>query len=142
MALYEAGYGSSRGLYARAPEQLGMTPGAYRRGGQGMVIHTIIVDSPLGRLLIGATERGVCSVCLGDEDAKLTAALRAEYPAARIEEDGLTMDEVVEAFLRYLPQQGAVYAEVTRWPDAPFWARRRGEAPKPGPPLRPSAETA
>ncbi len=105
MALYEAGYGSSRGLYARAPEQLGMTPGAYRRGGQGMVIHTIIVDSPLGRLLIGATERGVCSVCLGDEDAKLTAALRAEYPAARIEEDGLTMDEVVEAFLRYLAGQ-------------------------------------
>ncbi|MFN8472360.1 MAG: bifunctional DNA-binding transcriptional regulator/O6-methylguanine-DNA methyltransferase Ada [Anaerolineae bacterium] len=105
MALYEAGYGSSRGLYERAPGQLGMTPGAYRRGGQGMVIHTIIVDSPLGRLLIGATERGVCSVCLGEEDEKLTAALRAEYPAARIEEDGLAMDDVVAAFLRYLGGQ-------------------------------------
>ncbi|MFN8499113.1 MAG: bifunctional DNA-binding transcriptional regulator/O6-methylguanine-DNA methyltransferase Ada [Anaerolineae bacterium] len=105
MALYEAGYGSTRGLYERSSSQLGMTPGAYRRGGQGMVIHTAIVDSPLGRLLIGATERGVCSVCLGDEDTKLTAALRAEYPAAHIEEDGLAMDEVVAAFLRYLAGQ-------------------------------------
>ena len=83
-ALYEAGYGSSRGLYERAPSQLGMTPGAYRRGGRGMDIHYTMLGSPLGRLLVAATERGVCSVCLGDSAAALEAAMRAEYPAARI----------------------------------------------------------
>jgi AraC family transcriptional regulator of adaptative response/methylated-DNA-[protein]-cysteine methyltransferase len=67
-ALYEAGYGSSRSLYERAPEQLGMTPATYRRGGRGMEIAYATVDSPLGRLLVAGTERGICAVSLGDAD--------------------------------------------------------------------------
>ncbi len=90
-ALYEAGYGSSSRLYERAPVRLGMTPATYRRGGRGMRIRYAIVTSPLGRLLVGATERGLCAVSLGDSDVRLTAALRAEYPEAdlRRDEDGL-----------------------------------------------------
>ena len=38
-ALYDVGYGSSSRLYERAHAQLGMTPGAYRRGGKGMYIN-------------------------------------------------------------------------------------------------------
>src|SRR3989449_5256710 len=41
-----------------------------------------IVDSPVGRLLVAATERGICSVKLGDSDAALVAALRREFPEA------------------------------------------------------------
>lgn len=81
-ALYEAGYGSSSRLYERAPAHLGMTPAAYGRGGAGMQIHYTIVDSPLGRLLVGATERGISALYLGESDATLRAALRKEYPAA------------------------------------------------------------
>jgi AraC family transcriptional regulator, regulatory protein of adaptative response / methylated-DNA-[protein]-cysteine methyltransferase len=81
-ALYEAGYGSSSRLYERAPSHLGMTPAAYGRGGAGMEIHYTIVDSPLGRLLVGATDRGVSALYLGESDATLRAALRQEYPAA------------------------------------------------------------
>ena len=81
-ALYEAGYGSSSRLYERAPSHLGMTPAAYGRGGAGMQIHYAIVDSPLGRLLVGATDRGVSAIYLGESDATLRAALRKEYPAA------------------------------------------------------------
>ncbi len=90
-ALYDAGYGSSSRLYERAPGRLGMTPATYRRGGQGMRIRYTIVTSPLGRLLVGATHRGLCAVCLGDSDTRLTAALRAEYPKADLhpDEDGL-----------------------------------------------------
>lgn len=87
-ALYDAGYGSSSRLYEQATGRLGMTPGTYRRGGQGMRIGYTIVDSPLGRLLVGATDAGVCAVCLGDDDTALEAALRAEYPAAEIRRDG------------------------------------------------------
>jgi AraC family transcriptional regulator of adaptative response/methylated-DNA-[protein]-cysteine methyltransferase len=86
-ALYDAGYGSSSRLYERAPAQLGMTPGAYQRGGQGMEIGYIIVDSPLGRLLVGATSRGVSAVAIGDDDSELERSLRAEYPAATIVRD-------------------------------------------------------
>src|SRR4051794_29053499 len=85
--IYDVGYSSSSRLYERAPEQLGMTPTAYRKGGAGMQISFTIVESPLGRLLVGATERGVCAVSLGDSDAYLESALRREYPAAHIHRD-------------------------------------------------------
>jgi len=81
-ALYEAGYGSSSRLYERAPAHLGMTPAEYGRGGGGMQIHYTIVDSPLGRLLVGATARGISALYLGESDAKLRDALCKEYPAA------------------------------------------------------------
>src|SRR5580700_11931827 len=86
-ALYEAGFGSSRGLYERAPSQLGMTPGTYRQGGAGMQIHYTIVDSPLGRLLVAATDRGISALYLGEKDVPLKAALQKEYPRAEIDSD-------------------------------------------------------
>jgi AraC family transcriptional regulator, regulatory protein of adaptative response / methylated-DNA-[protein]-cysteine methyltransferase len=91
-ALYEAGYGSSSRLYERAPGHLGMTPAAYGRGGQGMHIRYAIVSSPLGRLLVGATDRGISALYLGESDAALRAELRKEYPRAE-----LTSDAHVEA---------------------------------------------
>jgi len=86
-ATYEAGFGSSSRLYERASGQLGMTPATYRRGGRGMDIGYSIVDCALGRLLVAATERGVCAVSLGDSDAVLEAALHAEYPNALVHQD-------------------------------------------------------
>ena len=84
-AMYDAGYGSSRSLYEKSSAHLGMTPATYGRGGRGMrIIYTIAVCA-LGRLLVAATERGVCSVALGDSDAELAGALLAEYPNASID---------------------------------------------------------
>jgi AraC family transcriptional regulator of adaptative response/methylated-DNA-[protein]-cysteine methyltransferase len=83
-ALYDAGFGSSSRLYERAPSQLGMTPATYRRGGQGMQISYTLVASPLGRLLVAATQRGISALYLGDNDAKLEAELAKEYPNAEI----------------------------------------------------------
>jgi AraC family transcriptional regulator of adaptative response/methylated-DNA-[protein]-cysteine methyltransferase len=87
MALYEVGYGSSRGLYERAGGQLGMTPATYRCGGRGMRLRYALANCPLGRLLLAATERGVSAVYLGDTDAPLERALLREYPAAAVERD-------------------------------------------------------
>src|SRR6202162_1038195 len=84
-ALYDAGYSSSSRLYERSPSQLGMTPATYRQGGAGMQIHYTIVDSPLGRLLVGATDRGISALYLGEKDAGLESALRTEYPRAEID---------------------------------------------------------
>src|SRR5207302_2979135 len=82
-----AGYGSSSRFYERAVPKLGMSPSAYRRGGAGMSIKYTIVDSPLGRLLVGATPRGVCAVAMGASDRELEQALGREYPAASIAAD-------------------------------------------------------
>jgi AraC family transcriptional regulator of adaptative response/methylated-DNA-[protein]-cysteine methyltransferase len=104
-ALYDAGYGSSRGLYEQALGQLGMTPATYRRRGGGMQIGYTIVDSPLGRLLVAATERGLCAVYPGDSDAALEAALRREYPAAGITAADGRLGPWVAAILRHLEGQ-------------------------------------
>jgi AraC family transcriptional regulator of adaptative response/methylated-DNA-[protein]-cysteine methyltransferase len=59
-----------------------MTPAKYRAGGKGVRISWVSVPSPLGRMMIGATDRGLCFVQFGDTDAELLAMLQAEYPAA------------------------------------------------------------
>ena len=84
-ATYEAGYGSSSRLYSQSDARLGMTPATYRRGGRGMHITFSTASTSLGRLLVGVTERGVCAVAIGDEDAALERELRDEYPNASIE---------------------------------------------------------
>jgi AraC family transcriptional regulator of adaptative response/methylated-DNA-[protein]-cysteine methyltransferase len=101
-AMYDAGYGSSSRLYEKASEQLGMTPATYRRGGKGMRINYTIVDCYLGRMMVAATERGICAVSFGDSDAGLAASLKAEYPAAAISQDETDLSEWVRELLHYL----------------------------------------
>ncbi len=86
-AVLDAGYGSSSRFYERAAPMFGMPPSVYRRGGAGMSIRYTIVPSPLGRLLVGATPRGVCAVAMGASNAELETALAHEYPAAGISAD-------------------------------------------------------
>jgi AraC family transcriptional regulator of adaptative response/methylated-DNA-[protein]-cysteine methyltransferase len=81
-ALYEAGYGSSGRAYEDAPSRLGMTPGAYQRGGAGASVRYASAPTPLGQLLVAATARGVCFVAVGDSDADLEQALHRDLPAA------------------------------------------------------------
>ena len=83
-AIYEAGYGSPSRVYESPATGRGMSPSNYRRGGAGMRIGFAIVDSPLGHVLIAATENGVCSVRLGDNRATLERELRQEYREADI----------------------------------------------------------
>lgn len=83
-ALYAAGYGSSSRLYEHGQTALGMTPGAYRRGGAGVTIGWTTVPSTLGLLLVATTTHGVCAVYLGDTEAQLLEALQQEFPRATI----------------------------------------------------------
>ena len=109
-AIHEAGYGSASRVYERSDARLGMPPGAYRSGGRGMVIRFGTVASPFGRLLVGATERGLCAVALGDDDKQLEASLRAEYPAATIERGLEGLEAPVAALIRYLGGEDALDA--------------------------------
>lgn len=102
-ASLEAGYGSSRALYEQAQAGLGMTPGEYRRGGQGLDIGYTIVESALGRVLVAATEQGVCAVALGETSDELVTGLNDEFPnAAVIERDDEALRAWVEPIVRYL----------------------------------------
>src|SRR6185437_15385681 len=84
-AIYDAGYGSSSRVYERADAHLGMTPKQYRNGGSNLIITYTMVDSPAGKIMIGATDRGICFVQFGRGQEDLLRALEAEYPAALLE---------------------------------------------------------
>jgi AraC family transcriptional regulator of adaptative response/methylated-DNA-[protein]-cysteine methyltransferase len=101
-ATYEAGFGSSSRVYERADRALGMTPAAYRKGGAGMRITYTIVASPFGKLLVGATERGVCAVALGDSDAALVRALEQDFPRAEIRRGDDVHREWVEEIVGHI----------------------------------------
>jgi AraC family transcriptional regulator of adaptative response/methylated-DNA-[protein]-cysteine methyltransferase len=104
-AMLDAGYGSSSRFYERAVPKLGMMPSVYRRGGAGMTIRFVIVDSPnasLGRLLVAATERGVCAVAMAASDGDLMQLLAREYPAASIVADPGALGEWTRAILAHL----------------------------------------
>jgi AraC family transcriptional regulator of adaptative response/methylated-DNA-[protein]-cysteine methyltransferase len=81
---------------------MGMTPATYRKGGRGKTIRYHIADSPLGRLLVGATERGICAVQVGDADAELGMALRGEFPEAVILPDKGALGGWMKLILEHL----------------------------------------
>jgi AraC family transcriptional regulator of adaptative response/methylated-DNA-[protein]-cysteine methyltransferase len=84
-ATYEAGFGSSSRVYERSDAMLGMTPASFKRGGAGVHITYTIADSPIGRVLVATTDRGVCAVELGSSDADVERVLRGDFPRATLE---------------------------------------------------------
>ena len=108
-ATYEAGFASGRRVYETAADALGMTPGAYRRRGTGETIHYTAVPTSLGLLLVAVTERGVCSVSLGDDEETLVGALRTEYPAANLSRTTDADDRLVDAVVAHV--EGRASAE-------------------------------
>ena len=95
-ALYQAGYGSSSRLYESASGRLGMTPGTLRQGGRGSTIGYTTIVSPLGCLLVAATEKGICAVSIGNEEKALVRTLRSDYPQAHVHRD----DKALKAWAR------------------------------------------
>ncbi len=81
-AMYDAGYASSSRLYEKTASQLGMTPDKYRRGAIAATVRYACTDSPLGRMLIAATDKGVCSIQFAHSDGELIEGLKREFPFA------------------------------------------------------------
>lgn len=98
-AMYDAGYGSSSRLYEKTSSQLGMTPDKYRRGAIAASIRYACTDSPLGRMLIAATDRGICSIQFASSDADLLEGLRREFPFAARKPDDRRLQDWLEALL-------------------------------------------
>jgi AraC family transcriptional regulator of adaptative response/methylated-DNA-[protein]-cysteine methyltransferase len=109
-ALYAAGYGSSSRLYERTATQLGMTPEKYRRGAVAAVVrYTIVRDtiagSPLGRMLIAATDKGICAIQFADSDEELQQGLMREFPFATRRRDDAAMAEWRDTLARLIQGQ-------------------------------------
>jgi len=94
-AIYEAGYSSASRFYARATEQLGMTPSIYRGGGRGQHLHFAVAESSLGALLVAATAAGVCAIQFGDDPQSLERDLRRRFPAAVLDSGDAGFQDLV-----------------------------------------------
>ncbi len=94
-ACYQAGFGSSRSLYEKARQFLGMTPAAYQRGGRGVHIRFLICPSAFGAILIARTRIGVCAVLFGDNDRALVNELSKEFPQARVERESCVKSAMI-----------------------------------------------
>ncbi|HET6942741.1 MAG TPA: methylated-DNA--[protein]-cysteine S-methyltransferase [Sphingomicrobium sp.] len=94
-AIYEAGYSGPSRFYADAKERLGMTPSAWRDGGRGETIRYVVTDSPLGRLLVAATSKGICRLTFDENES----ALVRRFPNARVVPDDGTITAWVEGAL-------------------------------------------
>jgi len=101
-AVAEAGFGSESRVYENTASLLGMTPGSARRGGQGEHIRTALTDCPFGRLLVGATDKGVCFIGFAEPDEALLADLRRRFPKAAITTDDAALSATVRAVVDFL----------------------------------------
>jgi AraC family transcriptional regulator of adaptative response/methylated-DNA-[protein]-cysteine methyltransferase len=81
-AMHDAGYSSSSRLYSRTSSELGMEPAKYRRGAIATPIRYSFTESPIGRMLIAATEKGICSIQFADSEEELEQGLKQEFPFA------------------------------------------------------------
>ncbi len=86
-ALYDAGYGSSGHFYTELGATLGMTPVTFRRGAVGETIRFGVAECYLGWVLVAATDRGLCTIDLGEHPDVLEAGLRERFPNAQISQD-------------------------------------------------------
>jgi AraC family transcriptional regulator of adaptative response/methylated-DNA-[protein]-cysteine methyltransferase len=101
-ALYDAGYSSSSRLYERTASQLGMTPDKYRRGAVAAAIRYTCTDSPLGRMLVAATDKGICAIQFADTDDELTEGLKREFPFANRRRDDESMRPWTKTLLAHI----------------------------------------
>lgn len=103
-AIYDAGYSAPSGFYADAKQRLGMTPSAWRDGGRGHIIRWTSFDTPLGTMLIAATDKGICRLTFDDSEE----SLRRIFPRATIVRDDGSMASLVEGALAAIERPAAV----------------------------------
>ncbi len=101
-AMHEAGYGSTSRLYEKTGGQLGMTPTLYRLGANKLAIRYATVNSPLGRMLVAATDKGICSIAFGESEAGLVNGLRQEYPQAQFKRAEAVLHRWIGALLKQM----------------------------------------
>lgn len=89
-AIYDSGFSGPGRFYAEAKDRLGMTPTVWKDGGRGETIRWTIAPSSLGRLLVAATDKGICRLTFDEGEA----ALRRRFPNATIERGGADMERL------------------------------------------------
>lgn len=108
-AIYEAGYSGPSRFYEETKGRLGMSPSVWRNGGAGVVIRWAVVDTSLGRMLVAATDKGICRLSFDEDEA----VLARRFPQAEI----LPADAAMQALAK---RAVAAVEAPARMPDLPL----------------------
>jgi AraC family transcriptional regulator of adaptative response/methylated-DNA-[protein]-cysteine methyltransferase len=101
-ATHDAGFGSPSRMYEAVPTELGMTPSAYKRKGAGLTVRYATATTPLGTVLVAATDKGVCKIAFGDDANALAEQLAADFAQAERVEDAAKMEPFIAQIRAYL----------------------------------------
>lgn len=86
-AALAAGFNSLTTFYRQREDALGMSSKDYRHKVQSQTLWWATGHCELGVCLVAESERGICAVLLGDDEASLTADLATRFPAAHCLKD-------------------------------------------------------
>src|SRR5690554_3910699 len=103
-AIFASGFGSVSRVYGEANRSIGMPPRTYRAGGAGEVIVYAGRTTALGLMMMAATDRGVCFVEFGDDEASLVGRLRSEFPKAELTTSPARNAPELDAWMEALDQ--------------------------------------
>jgi AraC family transcriptional regulator, regulatory protein of adaptative response / methylated-DNA-[protein]-cysteine methyltransferase len=101
-AIYQAGYNSSSSLYENISSKLGMTPKTYQQQGQKTRIVYSVVTCSLGYLLVATTDKGICTIKLGDRPKELIKILTDEFQQATIIRDDQSHQDWIKKILNLI----------------------------------------
>jgi AraC family transcriptional regulator of adaptative response/methylated-DNA-[protein]-cysteine methyltransferase len=101
-ATVDAGFGSPSRMYDTAAAELGMAPSEYRRKGAGLRVHYASAPTSLGLVLVATTDKGICKIAFGDDEAPLVDGLRKEFASAELIADSTRLAPFIEQIDAYL----------------------------------------
>jgi len=104
-AIYDSGYSAPSRFYADAKDRMGMTPSAWRDGGRGETIRYAQLDTPLGRMLVAATSKGICRLTFDES----VAALRLRFPNADIQPADTAMASLISGVMEAIETPTAAH---------------------------------
>ena len=110
-ATYDAGLSGPARLHDLFVTYEAMSPGAFKRRGEGIDIAWGVHPSPFGPCFVGLTARGICALGFADHGSSNGETVRAEFegrwPAARFREDRAATAAVVARIFSERPGDGA-----------------------------------
>jgi AraC family transcriptional regulator of adaptative response/methylated-DNA-[protein]-cysteine methyltransferase len=101
-AIYDAGYESPSRFYEAMEGRLGMAPSAWASGGAGVTIRWAVVPTSLGRMLVAASDKGVCRLSFDEGPDELAQ----RFPNAELVEGGGDFAALVRRVVDAVEQPG------------------------------------
>ncbi|TDR93694.1 bifunctional DNA-binding transcriptional regulator/O6-methylguanine-DNA methyltransferase Ada [Enterovirga rhinocerotis] len=105
-AIYDAGFNASSRFYETSNAVLGMTPTAYRNGGAEAKILFAIGECSLGSILVARSDKGICSIAIGDDPEALVRELQDRFPRASLVGGDAAFEATVAAVIGFVEAPG------------------------------------